>query len=161
MGPLEREYRSMTEQQSKAVLILNGPNLNLLGTREPEIYGSVTLDDIRRNVESRAMELGLKVDFRQSNTEGELVDWIQSARSTAAAIVINAGAYTHTSIAILDALLASDLPVIEVHLSNIFQREEFRHHSYISQAATGVICGFGAQGYLLALEAAESLLPPA
>ena len=151
----------MTEQQSKAVLILNGPNLNLLGTREPEIYGSVTLDDIRRNVESRAMELGLKVDFRQSNTEGELVDWIQSARSTAAAIVINAGAYTHTSIAILDALLASDLPVIEVHLSNIFQREEFRHHSYISQAATGVICGFGAQGYLLALEAAESLLPPA
>jgi len=161
MGPLEREYRSMTEQRSKAVLILNGPNLNLLGTREPEIYGSVTLDDIRRNVESRAMELGLKVDFRQSNTEGELVDWIQSARSTAAAIVINAGAYTHTSIAILDALLASNLPVIELHLSNIFQREEFRHHSYISQAATGVICGFGAQGYLLALEAAKNLLSPA
>ncbi|NQV21113.1 MAG: type II 3-dehydroquinate dehydratase [Rhodospirillales bacterium] len=151
----------MTEQRSKAVLILNGPNLNLLGTREPEIYGSVTLDDIRRNVESRAMELGLKVDFRQSNTEGELVDWIQSARSTAAAIVINAGAYTHTSIAILDALLASNLPVIELHLSNIFQREEFRHHSYISQAATGVICGFGAQGYLLALEAAKNLLSPA
>lgn len=151
----------MTEQRSKAVLILNGPNLNLLGTREPEIYGSVTLDDIRRNVESRAVELELKVDFRQSNTEGELVDWIQSGRGTAAAIIINAGAYTHTSIAILDALLACDLPVIELHLSNVFQREEFRHHSYISQAATGVICGFGAHGYVLALEAAENLLSPA
>lgn len=151
----------MTEPAGKTVLVLNGPNLNLLGTREPEIYGSTTLDDIRQIAEKRAEELGLEVDFRQSNTEGEIVDWIQSARTTAAAIVINAGAYTHTSIAILDALLACGLPVVEVHLSNIYRREEFRHHSYISKAATGVICGFGAQGYSLALEAAHGLLSQA
>lgn len=140
------------------VLVLNGPNLNLLGTREPEIYGSTTLDDIRKSIDVRAGELGLRVDFRQSNTEGELVDWIQAAKDSAVAIIVNAGAYTHTSIAILDALLACDLPVIEVHLSNIFRREEFRHHSYISRAATGVICGFGAHGYMLALDAVDRLL---
>lgn len=140
------------------VLVLNGPNLNLLGTREPEIYGSTTLDDIRKSIDVRAGELGLRVDFRQSNTEGELVDWIQAAKDSAVAVIVNAGAYTHTSIAILDALLACDLPVIEVHLSNIFRREEFRHHSYISRAATGVICGFGAHGYMLALDAVDRLL---
>ena len=136
----------MVSDTPAVVLVLNGPNLILLGTREPEIYGSTTLDVIRKSIDVRAGELGLQVDFRQSNTEGELVDWIQAAKNSAVAVIVNAGAYTHTSIAILDALLACDLPVIEVHLSNIFRREEFRHHSYISQAATGVICGFGAHG---------------
>ena len=137
----------------KPVYILNGPNLNLLGVREPEIYGSETLDGIRQRCEAHAEALGLKVDFRQSNHEGELVDWVQQARSQASALIINAGAYTHTSVALLDAILASDLPVVEVHLSNIHQREEFRRHSYISTAANGVICGFGAQVYDLALDA--------
>jgi len=148
----------MADETSSTILVLNGPNLNLLGTREPGIYGTTTLEDIKAAVEQHASTLGMRVDFRQSNTEGELVDWIQSAGKTASAIMINAGAYTHTSIAILDALLACGLPVIEVHLSNIFRREEFRHHSYISQAATGIICGFGAQGYLLALDAAKGIL---
>ena len=148
----------MAGDVSSTVLILNGPNLNLLGTREPDVYGTTTLDDIRHSINDHAATLGMQVNFRQSNTEGELVDWIQSASETASAVLINAGAYTHTSIAILDALLACGMPVIEVHLSNIFRREEFRHHSYISQAATGVICGFGAQGYLLALDAAKGFL---
>jgi 3-dehydroquinate dehydratase-2 len=139
-------------------LVLNGPNLNLLGTREPEIYGRTTLDDIRGLAEARAKSLGLAADFRQSNDEGELVSWIQGARDTASAIIINAAAYTHTSVAILDALLACGLPVIEVHLSNIFKREEFRHHSYVSRASTGVICGFGAQGYELAIDAMAKIL---
>ncbi len=146
---------------SKKILILNGPNLNLLGTREPEIYGAETLDDIRHAVAVHAEGLGLEADFRQSNTEGELVQWIQEARGDHGAIVINAGAYTHTSVAILDALLAVDMPVIEVHLSNIYKRDEFRHHSYISKAATGVICGLGSQGYLLALDALAARLGPA
>lgn len=140
------------------VVVLNGPNLNLLGTREPEIYGHGTLDDIRVTLTARAQDLGLTVDFRQSNDEGELVTWIQEARTSAAGIIINAGAYSHTSIAILDALLASGLPVIEVHLSNIYRREEYRHHSYVSRAATGVICGLGAQGYDLALDAMAKVL---
>ncbi len=140
------------------ILVLNGPNLNLLGTREPEIYGRETLDDIRALVERRASDLGLAADFRQSNHEGELVGWIQEARGSAKGIVINAGGYSHSSVAILDALLASGLPVIEVHLSNIFRRESFRHQSYVSQAARGVICGFGAQGYALALEALKGLI---
>ncbi len=140
------------------ILVLNGPNLNLLGTREPEIYGHETLDDIRALVERRAGDLGLAADFRQSNDEGEMVGWIQEARGSAKGIVINAGGYSHSSVAILDALLASEVPVIEVHLSNIFRRESFRHHSYVSQAARGVICGFGAQGYALALEALAGLL---
>jgi len=143
---------------SRTVLVLNGPNLNLLGQREPEIYGRGSLDDIRVATESRARALGLAADFRQSNDEGELVSAIQTARASAAGIIINAAAYTHTSVAILDALLASDLPVIEVHLSNIFRREEFRHHSYVSRAATGVICGFGAHGYELAMDAMAKLL---
>lgn len=139
-------------------LILNGPNLNMLGVREPSIYGRDTLDDISRNCAKRAAELGLQVDFRQSNHEGELVTWIQQARGSASGIIINPGAYGHTSIALLDALLITELPVVEVHLSNIFRREEFRHHTYVSQAASGVICGLGAQGYLLALEALATLL---
>jgi 3-dehydroquinate dehydratase-2 len=139
-------------------LILNGPNLNMLGVREPSIYGHDTLDDIAKNCGKRAGELGLEIDFRQSNHEGELVTWIQEARGTAAGIIINPGAYGHTSIALLDALLISELPVIEVHLSNIFRREEFRHHTYVSQAASGVICGLGAQGYLLALDALATIL---
>ena len=140
------------------VLILNGPNLNLLGTREPEIYGRTTLADIGAACELRAAVLGLAVDFRQSNHEGELVDWIQGARASHAAVIINAAAYTHTSVAILDALGALDVPVIEVHLSNIFRREAFRHHSYVSPVAHGVVCGFGGFGYEMALEAAARLI---
>lgn len=138
---------------AKKVLVLNGPNLNLLGAREPEIYGRETLADIEAACRKRAKPLGLALDFRQTNAEAELIDWIQGARGKAAAIVINAAAYTHSSIAILDALAACDLPVVEVHLSNIFRREPFRHHSYVSRAASGVICGFGGFGYVLALEA--------
>ena len=143
---------------ANTVLILNGPNLNILGTREPEIYGSQTLADIETLCRSQGTSLGLGIDFRQSNTEGELVDWIQGAPDSAAAIIINAGAYTHTSVALLDALRSADLPVIEVHLSNIFQREPFRHKSYVSESATGVICGFGAHGYEMALQAAARIL---
>lgn len=144
--------------KAQKVLILNGPNLNLLGTREPEVYGTATLADIEAQCGKRAKALGLTIDFRQSNSEGELVGWIQGARSGIAGLIINPGAYTHTSVAILDALLAVGLPVIEVHLSNIHKREEFRRHSYVSRAAEGVICGFGAHGYLLALEAMAALL---
>ena len=136
------------------ILVLNGPNLNLLGSREPEIYGAESLADIEAGMRARGAALGLDIDFRQSNLEGELVNWIQAAPDRASAIIINAGAYSHTSVAILDALKAVDLPVYEVHLSNIYQREAFRHHSYISAVATGVICGFGSKGYLFALEAA-------
>lgn len=135
------------------VLVLNGPNLNLLGTREPDIYGRETLADIEAACRKRAKPLGLTLDFRQSNDEAELIGWIQGARGKAAGIVINAAAFTHSSIAILDALAATDLPVVEVHLSNIYRREPFRHHSYVSRAAIGVICGFGGFGYVLALEA--------
>lgn len=140
------------------ILVLNGPNLNLLGTREPEVYGRETLDDVRRMVEARAAELGCEADFRQSNHEGELVTWIQEARGRAQAVIVNAGAYTHTSVAIHDALRAVGLPVWEVHLSNIYRREAFRHHSYISPIAEGVICGLGPRGYLAALEAAAAKL---
>lgn len=135
------------------IFVINGPNLNLLGEREPEIYGSETLDDIRKKLEDQAASLGLAVDFRQSNSEGELVDWIQEARSKASGLIINAGAYSHTSLALLDALQACPIPCIEVHLSNIFARESFRHHSHISAQATGVICGLGSKGYELALSA--------
>ena len=140
------------------IFVLNGPNLNLLGVREPAIYGRGTLADIEARCRSRGATLGLEIDFRQTNHEGQLVDWIQEARLAAAGIVLNAGALTHTSVALLDALSATDLPVIEVHLSNIFRRERFRHHSYVSLAATGVICGLGARGYELALEAIADLV---
>ncbi len=135
------------------ILVLNGPNLNLLGVREPQTYGSETLADIEESCLERAAALDLAVDFRQSNHEGQLIDWIQEARESADGIIINAGAYTHSSIAILDALRASELPIVEVHLSNIFSREPYRHHSYISAVAKGVICGVGGLGYVLALEA--------
>jgi 3-dehydroquinate dehydratase II len=140
------------------VFILNGPNLNLLGVRDPSIYGRDTLGDIEERCTARAASLDLEIDFRQTNHEGQLVDWIQEARESADGIILNAGAYTHTSVAVLDALSAAGLPVIEVHLSNIFRRESFRHHSYVSLAATGVICGLGAQGYELALDAVARLI---
>ncbi len=138
---------------SATVLVLNGPNLNLLGTREPEIYGTDTLATIEAACQKRAKTLGLEVEFRQSNDEGELVDWVQEASGSFSGLIVNAGAYTHTSVALLDALLATDLPIIEVHLSNIHQREEFRQLSYVSKAADGVICGLGGVGYELALDA--------
>jgi 3-dehydroquinate dehydratase-2 len=134
-------------------MVLNGPNLNLLGTREPDIYGTETLESIEAACRKRAADLGLAVEFRQSNNEGDLVDWVQEAGGSHQALIVNAGAYTHTSVALLDALLATELPIIEVHLSNINQREEFRHHSYVSKAADGMICGLGGHGYELALEA--------
>ncbi|MEQ9144568.1 MAG: type II 3-dehydroquinate dehydratase [Parvibaculaceae bacterium] len=143
---------------AKPIYVLNGPNLNLLGTREPEIYGTTTLGDIEKMCDVRAGTLGLTVDFRQTNSEGELVNWIQEARDKASAIIINAAAYTHTSVALADALAAAELPAVEVHLSNIYKREAFRHHSYISPVAVGVICGLGATGYLLALDALKTHL---
>jgi 3-dehydroquinate dehydratase-2 len=145
---------------AKPIYVLNGPNLNLLGTREPEVYGKETLDDLRRRCEQKAKSLGFSVDFRQSNLEGELVTWIQEARTDASGLIINAGAFTHTSIAMLDAMLACPVPSVEVHLSNIFTREPFRHRSYISKAAKGVICGFGGLGYELAIEALAATIAP-
>ncbi len=140
------------------ILILNGPNLNLLGTREPEIYGATTLADIEANCHVHAKQAGIRVDFRQSNIEGELVTWIQQARGTVSAIVINAAAYTHTSVALYDALKATGLPIVELHLSNVYKRESFRHKSFISSVADGVMCGFGAHGYLMAIDAAKQLV---
>ena len=142
----------------RTIFILNGPNLNLLGVREPSVYGHDTLADIEERCLARASALDLQIDFRQSNHEGQLVDWIQEARESADGIILNAGALTHTSVAVLDALAAAGLPVIEVHLSNIFRRESFRHHSYVSLAADGVICGLGPQGYELALDAVASMI---
>lgn len=138
---------------TKHILVLNGPNLNLLGIREPEVYGTTTLADIENLCIRRAERLGLVVDFRQSNTEGKLMDWIHEARGNFDAIIINAGGYTHTSVALMDALLSVEIPAVEVHLSNIYQREQYRHRSFIAGAAKGMICGFGATGYELALEA--------
>lgn len=140
------------------ILILNGPNLNMLGVRQPEVYGRETLGDIEVACRERASELDLELDFRQTNHEGELVEWIHEARGTAEGIVINAGALSHTSIAVLDALLLCEVPVVEVHLSNIYAREPFRHHSHISKVARGVICGFGGNGYLYALDALARLI---
>jgi len=146
---------------SKAIYVLNGPNLNLLGTREPDIYGRTTLGDIADAAAARAKSHGLDVVFRQSNHEGELVEWIQEARTKAAGVIINGGAYTHTSVAIHDALRAVDVPVVEVHLSNTFAREEFRHRSLISPVAKGLVVGFGANSYLLAVDALASLIEEA
>ena len=142
----------------KKVFILNGPNLNLLGTREPEIYGADTLADVETRCGAKAKTLGLSIKFRQTNLEGELVNWIHEAREKAAGIIINAGAYTHTSVALHDALKAVGLPAIEVHLSNVYKRESFRHHSFISPVAHGVICGFGVQSYELALDGMSGIL---
>lgn len=136
---------------SKTIYILNGPNLNLLGKRQPEIYGHDTLDDVARNCAAVAAEFGLETDLRQSNHEGEIIDWIHEAREKAAAIVINPAAYTHTSVAILDALNTFEGPVIEVHISQVHKREPFRHHSYVSHRADAVMAGFGIGGYALAV----------
>ena len=136
------------------VLFLNGPNLNLLGTREPEVYGRLTLPDIEAQVRTRAAELKLEVDFRQSNIEGELVNWIQDAKGKFQVIVVNAAAYTHTSVALRDAISAVDVPTIEIHLSNVHAREDFRHKSMIAPVCKGQICGFGFKSYILGLEAA-------
>lgn len=140
------------------IAVFNGPNLNMLGTREPEKYGSATLDDVETLCGETADTLGLAIDFRQTNAEGELISWIQECRNRAAGIVINPAGYTHTSVALMDALLAVDLPVIEVHITNIHKREAFRHHSYVSRAATGVIAGLGVGGYALALRAMAGLI---
>jgi 3-dehydroquinate dehydratase-2 len=140
------------------VLVLNGPNLNMLGIREPAIYGHQTLDDIRDLCAARAEALGLELDFRQSNHEGELVEWIQQSLGTHAGVVINPAGLTHTSTALMDALLLCQGPVVEVHISNIFRREAFRAHSYISLAATGMITGLGAHGYVLALDAVADII---
>lgn len=143
---------------ARTIYILNGPNLNLLGTREPEIYGATTLDEIEERARARAEHRGLELVFRQSNAEGELVDWIQEARQKAACLILNAAAYTHTSVAILDALKTLDVPIIELHLSNPTARDSFRTHSYVALAATGVIAGFGARGYELAVDAAAEMI---
>ena len=143
---------------SPIISILNGPNLNMLGTRQPELYGHETLSDIEDLCRAHALGLGFQVEFRQSNHEGDLVTWIQETRGRAKGLVINAGAYTHTSVAILDALLAAEVPAVEVHLSHIHQRDSFRHHSYVAKAAKGMICGFGSHGYVLALDALARLI---
>ena len=143
---------------TKTIYILNGPNLNLLGKREPEIYGHATLDDVARDCTAVAADLGLRVELRQSNHEGELVDWIQEAREAAAGIIINPAAYTHSSVAILDALNMFDGPVIELHISQVFKREAFRHHSYVSHRADAVMAGFGVNGYVLATRQMGHLL---
>ena len=143
---------------SKTVTLLNGPNLNLLGLRQPEIYGRETLVDVIASATALAGELGLELAAQQSNHEGQLVDWIQAARGTSAGIILNPGAYSHTSVAILDALNTFEGPVLEVHISNIHKREAFRHHSFVSRRADGVIAGFGTEGYLLALRRMATLL---
>ena len=142
----------------KPIFILNGPNLNLLGQRQPEVYGKATLEDVAEGCASVAEELGLTIRFHQSNHEGQIIDWIHQARSDGAGIIINPAAYTHTSIAIFDALSAFDGPVLEVHISNIHRRDTFRHHSFVSSRADGVIAGFGTEGYLLALRRMATLL---
>jgi len=142
----------------KKILILNGPNLNLLGRRQPEIYGKLTLAEIEQRVRALAKELGVEIDFRQSNSEGELVTWVQEAAGRFAALVFNPAAYTHTSLALRDAISAAGIPTVEIHLSNIHKREPFRHHSYIAEVAVGQIAGFGVDSYLFGLRAAAELV---
>ena len=142
----------------KKILVLNGPNLNLLGKRQPEIYGTLTLAQIEQKVRMLARELGIEIEFRQSNSEGELVTWIQEAANKFGAIVINPAAYTHTSLAMRDAVSALGIPTVEIHISNIHQREPFRHHSFIAEVAVGQIAGFGVDSYLLGLRAAAELI---
>ena len=143
---------------SEKILVINGPNLNLLGTREKEKYGSVSLKDVQKKCEDYSIKIGLKIDFRQSNVEGEIVNFIQDARKKYQGIIINAGGYTHTSVAILDALLAVKKPTIELHITNIYKREDFRHKSLISKAADGIICGLGIEGYIMALNGMKNIL---
>ena len=142
---------------SKPIYVLSGPNLNLLGAREPQIYGKETLDDVRAACERRAKSLGRTIEFRQSNHEGVLIDWVQEARTAASALIINPAGYGHTSIALLDALKTLEIPVVECHLSNPAARESFRRHTYVSLAATGLVSGFGVMSYELAVEAAARL----
>ena len=149
---------SRAASRAKLVFVLNGPNLNLLGKRQPEIYGRETLADVEASCRNEASELGLTIRFHQSNREYEIIDWIHEAREVASGIVINPAAFTHTSVAILDALKTFEGPIIEVHISNVHQRESFRHHSYVSLAASGVIAGLGTQGYTLALQRLARLL---
>ena len=160
MPPPRRNKRGPVADMKKppSILVLNGPNLNMLGTREPKIYGKATLRDLEALCRKKAAALGLAADCRQSNVEGELVGWIQESRKTHKGIVINAGGYSHTSVAILDALNLCGLPAIEVHISNIYGRERFRHHSRLSQAAVGVIAGLGIDGYGYALDALAKML---
>ncbi len=143
---------------NRNVLVLNGPNLNLLGKRQPEIYGTLTLSEIEQRVRALGQQLAVEIDFRQSNSEGELVTWIQEAAGKFDAIVINPAAYTHTSLALRDAISAVGVPTVEIHISNIHKREPFRHHSYVAEVAVGQIAGFGADSYLLGLRAAVHLL---
>jgi len=143
---------------SRLVYVLNGPNLNLLGKRQPEIYGAETLADVEADCRKQAAALSLDIRFHQSNREYEIIDWIHEARETAGGIVINPAAFTHTSVAILDALHTCEFPIIEVHISNVHKREPFRHHSYVSSVASGVIAGFGTQGYTLALQRLAKLI---
>jgi len=147
--------------KSRPIYVLNGPNLNLLGMREPEVYGRTTLAEIRALVTERAKAGGYAVTFRQTNHEGELVDWLQEAREKAAGVILNAGGYSHTSVAILDAARALAQPLIEVHLSNPYSRERYRRHSFVSEAADGVICGLGARGYSAAMDALIAMLKDA
>ena len=143
---------------SQKILVINGPNLNLLGTREKEKYGQSSLEDIKKKCESHANKLGLNIEFKQSNVEGEIVNFIQEARKKYDGIIINAGGYTHTSVAVLDALLAVKKPTIELHITNIYKREYFRHKSLISKAADGIICGLGADGYVMALDGIKKII---
>ncbi len=148
----------LAEAMAATIYVINGPNLNLLGTREPEVYGSATLADVEVLCHNAAQRHGFAIEFRQSNHEGDIIDWIQEAgRSQAAGIILNAAAYTHSSIAILDAVRAAKVPTIEVHISNIHAREDFRHHSYVSMAARAVLCGFGIDGYGLAIDGLAAL----
>tara|TARA_B100000131_G_scaffold291272_1_gene304697 strand:- start:163 stop:609 length:447 start_codon:yes stop_codon:yes gene_type:complete len=140
------------------ILVINGPNLNLLGTREKEKYGQSSLEDIKNKCETHAKKIGLELDFRQSNVEGEIVNFIQESRKEHSGIIINAGGYTHTSVSILDALLAVKKPTIELHITNIYKREDFRHKSLISKAADGIICGLGAEGYIMALDGIKKII---
>ena len=143
------------------VVVLNGPNMNMLGLRQPGLYGTATLDDVEQLCADTAQGLDLAIDFRQSNSEGELVSWVQECRGRAAGLVINPAGYTNTSVALMDAILAAALPTVEVHIPNLHRREEFRHHSFVSRAATGVIAGLGVQGYALALQALAGLIDDA
>jgi len=159
-GAFLHHGRPGPDKMAKPIFVLNGPNLNLLGSREPEVYGHTTLADIEAQVRARATQAGLSIEFRQSNHEGDLVDWLQEARKSAIGVILNAGAYTHTSVALHDALKSVEVPVIEVHISTPYRREPFRHTSYVSPVVTGTICGVGAQGYALAVEALVQLTAP-
>ena len=154
MAPAARHQRS----RARAIYVLNGPNLNLLGSREPEVYGRTTLEEIGKSVAKRAKSLGLSTVFPQTNSEAELIGWLQEARQKAAGVILNAAGLTHTSVSLLDAARALGRPLIEVHLSNPYAREKYRRHSFISEAATGVICGLGADGYLYAIDHLARLL---